>query len=177
MYEGTLYVQTTGAMIHAFDAETGQTLWARQVGRPQHPSLMPAAYRDLLAAVNGSRLYLVNRYNGDVLYETEVQGAPSGGPALDSKRCYVSTLDGLVLAFRIEPLTDPLQELGKIHSGPLTAEEKKALEEERRPEHPPLPGGRADGRPVVGPDLHPAHRHLPEPRGRSTAPGAPIRDL
>jgi hypothetical protein len=132
LYEGTLYVQTTRAMIHAIDAETGQTLWAKQVGQPDYPSYAPAVYRDLLAAVNGSRLYIVNRYTGDVLCDGTTQGAPTAGPALSSKRCYVPTVTGLMLAHRIEPITDPLRELGKIETKELTEAEKKAPEEERR---------------------------------------------
>ena len=45
----TLYVQTSRALIHAIDAETGQTLWAKTIGRPEHPSMTPGVYRDLLA--------------------------------------------------------------------------------------------------------------------------------
>ena len=78
--DGVLYAQTDTAMIHAIDAETGKTLWVRQVGRPGHPSLTPDVSGDLLATVNGSRLYVVNRYKGDVLFETEVEGAPAPGP-------------------------------------------------------------------------------------------------
>ncbi|MGA2064954.1 MAG: PQQ-binding-like beta-propeller repeat protein [Thermoguttaceae bacterium] len=132
LYEGTLYAQTSRAMIHAIDAETGRTLWAKQIGRPDYPSLTPNAYHDLLATINGSRLYVLNRYTGDVLYETPIQGAPGAGPALSSKRCYVPTVVGMMLAYRIEPLTDPLAELGRVPSKEPTAEEKKALEEERR---------------------------------------------
>jgi hypothetical protein len=159
LYEGTLYVQTTRAMIHAIDAETGQTLWAKPVGRYDHPSLTPSACRDLLATVNGSRLYVVNRYTGEVLYETQIQGAPGAGPALNSKRCYVPTVTGLVLAYRVEPLTDPMRELGKISKKEPTDEEKKALEEERRQnirinqEYVPPFANQSSGRTVVAPTV------------------------
>ena len=132
LYEGTLYIQSTRAMIHAIDAETGRTLWARQVGRADHPNMTPGAYRDLLATVNGSRLYVMNRYNGEILFETQVNGAPGGGPALSGKRAYVPMVTGMVLAYRLEPMTDPLKELGKAPKKDATDEEKKALEEERR---------------------------------------------
>ena len=81
LFEGILYVQTDRAMVHAIDAETGETLWAKLVGRPEHPSLTPGASADLLAIINGSRLYICNRYNGDLLYETQIDGAPARGPA------------------------------------------------------------------------------------------------
>ena len=128
---GILYAQTDTAMLHAIDAETGKTLWAKQIGRPRHPSLTPGANRDLLGIINGSRLYVVNRYNGDLLYETEVNGAPGAGPALSAKRVYVPTVTGLVIAYRLQPLVDPMQELGKVKKD-LTPEEKAKLDEERR---------------------------------------------
>ena len=113
LYEETLYVQTDRAVIHAINAETGETLWARQIGRPNHPSMTPGLSRDLLGVVNGSRLYVCNRFNGDLLYEVEVGGAPGAGPALSKRRAYVPMVNGMVMAYRLEPLVDPLMELGK----------------------------------------------------------------
>lgn len=136
LYDGTLYVQTTRAMMQAIDAETGRTLWAKQVGRPEHPSMTPGIYRDLLATINGSRLFVMNRYTGEVLFETQINGAAGGGPALSAKRAYVPMVTGMVLAYRIEPVADPMKELGKLNKKELTGEEKKAEEkaeeEERR---------------------------------------------
>ena len=77
LYEGTLYAQTDSAVIHAIDAETGKTLWSKQVGRPGHPSVTPCASHDLLATFNGSRLYVVNRFNGDILLDREIDGRPA----------------------------------------------------------------------------------------------------
>ena len=102
LYEGMLYVQTSTAMIHAIDAETGKTLWSSQIGQPKHPSMPPDAKGDLLATINGSRLYLVNRLNGEILCDKEIQDAPGGGPALSSKRVYVPIVTGLIVAYRIE---------------------------------------------------------------------------
>ena len=85
LYEGVLYAQTSTASVHAIDAETGKTLWSKQIGLPNHPSMPPDAKGDLLAVINGSRLYVVNRFNGDLLYEKEIKDAPGGGPALSSQ--------------------------------------------------------------------------------------------
>ena len=130
-YEDALYIQTDSAMVHAIDAETGETLWAKMVGRSGHPSMVPGVNRDLLAIINGSRLYVCNRFNGDVLYETETDGAPGAGAGLSEKRAYVPMVNGMVMAYRLETLTDPLYELGKIKEN-LTDEDKAQLEEDRR---------------------------------------------
>ena len=81
LYDGILYAQTDRAMVHATDAETGATLWAKQIGRPEYPSMTPGVGRSLLAIVNGSRLYVGDRLNGNMLLETDIDGAPGAGPA------------------------------------------------------------------------------------------------
>jgi outer membrane protein assembly factor BamB len=108
---GAVYVQTTRAVIHAIDAETGESLWSSPVGRHDRPSLTPDVSKDLLATINGCHLYVVNRFNGDLLYETKVHGAPGAGPGLSEKRAYVPMVGGLVIAYRLDPLTDPAKEL------------------------------------------------------------------
>jgi outer membrane protein assembly factor BamB len=120
LYDGILYAQTDRAMVHAIDAETGATLWAKQIGRPEHPSLMPGVGRSFLAIVNGSRLYVANRLNGKILLETDINGAPGAGPAVSDQRVYVPLVKGLLLAFHIEQVADPLKELDK--ETPLSTE-------------------------------------------------------
>ena len=127
LYEGILYAQTDKAVVHAIDAETGKTLWWKQVGRPQHPSMTPGAGRDLLAVINGSRLYVLNRFNGDLLYEKELGGSPGAGPALSAKRVYVPLATGLIVAYRLDPPTDPAARSGEDQ------EERERLRKSRRP--------------------------------------------
>ena len=80
LYEGVLYVQTSSAMLHAIDAETGKTLWSKQIGQPKHPSMPPDAKGDLLATINGSRLYVLNRFTGEFLCEKEIRTRPAAVP-------------------------------------------------------------------------------------------------
>ena len=133
LYEGTLYAQTDRATIHAIDAETGKMLWSKQVGRPNHPSLTPSASHDFLAVVNGSRLYVVNRLNGDLLYEREVEGAPGAGAALSAKRAYVPMVDGMVVAYRLEPEVNAKVESAKAKEEVATDEAPQS-EADRRQE-------------------------------------------
>jgi outer membrane protein assembly factor BamB len=109
LYEGVLYAQTDRAMVHAIDAETGATLWDKQIGRSEHPSMTPGLSRDLLAVINGSRLYLANRLNGEILFERDIDGAPGAGPAVSDERVYVPTVTGRLLAYAVKPIT-PAQE-------------------------------------------------------------------
>lgn len=102
LYDGILYAQTDGAVVHAIDAETGATLWAKQIGRPEHPSMTPGVGRGILAVVNGSKLYMANRLTGDILLETDIDAAPGAGPAVSDQWVYVPTVKGLLLAYRIK---------------------------------------------------------------------------
>ncbi len=129
---GTLFVQTDQSVLHAVDAETGQTLWAEQIGRRGHPSLPAAASEYFVAVVNGSYLYVANRQNGKVLWRTQLKGAPGAGAALSDERVYVPMLDGLVYSYLLEPMEDPREELGIIQQQELTPEEEEAREAERR---------------------------------------------
>ena len=88
--------------------------------------------------VNGSRLYVLNRYTGDILFETTVNGVPGGSPALSTQRAYVPMASGLIYSYRLEPVTDPAKELGKINPNLATMSEDerkeaaKKAEEDRR---------------------------------------------
>ena len=101
---GTLFVQTDRAMLQAIDAETGQTLWAVQVGRRNHPSLTPSANEKVVAIVNGSTLYIVDRFTGELLWKTVVDGSPGAGAELSDWRAYVIMTDGQMLAYRLEKI-------------------------------------------------------------------------
>ena len=65
---GTLFVVTDTALLQAFDAETGQSLWATPVGRRDLLTLKPTAGEHLVAVVNGSTIYVLNRHTGVILW-------------------------------------------------------------------------------------------------------------
>jgi len=126
---GTLFVQTDQAILQAIDAETGQTLWSAQVGRRGHPSLRPATNADMVAVVNGSNLFVLNRHQGKLLWQQAIPGAPGAGPALSDMRVYVPSTDGLILAYRLKPVADPVEELGLVEQ-----KASEAAAKEKRPE-------------------------------------------
>ena len=131
LHQGTLFVQTDRAMLHAINAETGQTLWAAQVGLPNHPSLVPGANSSLVAVVNGSYVYVLNRFNGKLLWKTRLDGAPGAGAALSERRAYIPTVQGLIYSYQLEPAKDPAEELGLVKKKKSPAEETQAQRAER----------------------------------------------
>ncbi len=131
VHNPTLFIQTNQAILHAIDALSGRTLWIAQVGNPNYPSLAPGANNFFVAVTNGSSLYVLNRFNGKLLFSTKLPGVPGAGPALSEQRVYVPMLGGLICSYRLQPVKDPLEELGKTDNRKKTPEEKRAAEAER----------------------------------------------
>lgn len=123
LHEGTFFVQTDRAMLHAFDAETGRTQWAVPVGSPNRPSLAPAANAQFVAVVNGSTLFVLNRIDGKTLWKTTLEGFPGAGPSLGNGRVYVPMLQGLIYCYTLETAKDPREALGELRSKPQKQEE------------------------------------------------------
>ena len=71
-----------------------------RAARPPH--LDPDASGDKLAVVNGQWLYVVNRFTGEPVYETEMKDAPGAGPALSSQHVYVPMVSGMVIAYPLK---------------------------------------------------------------------------
>ncbi len=86
VHNPTLFIQTNQAILHAIDAINGRTLWIAQVGNPRYPSLAPGANNFFVAVANGSSLYVLNRFNGKLLFSTKLPGVPGAGPALSEQR-------------------------------------------------------------------------------------------
>jgi outer membrane protein assembly factor BamB len=130
---GILYAQSDRGMVQAIDAETGATLWAKQIGRPEHPSMTPGVGRELLAVVNGSRLFVANRFTGKILLEREIQGAPGAGPAVSDQRVYVPTISGQLLSYHVDQLRDKVKKAEET-AADVAVEQPGTVEKQNRPE-------------------------------------------
>ena len=82
--EGTLFLLSDQSMLTAIDATTGSARWSVEVGNRRYPSLTPAANRKFVAVVNGSTLYVLNRYNGKLLWQTSSTACAGAGPRAES---------------------------------------------------------------------------------------------
>ncbi len=106
--DGTVFVQTDRAVLQAIDGQTGQSLWVAEVGDPLHPCATPGLSSRIVAALNGSRLMLLDRSNGKLLWETRLASGPGAGPALSTQRVYVPMVDGMIVSYRIQQLQPAL---------------------------------------------------------------------
>lgn len=144
LHEGLLLIATERAMLHAMDAETGQTIWVQQIGRPELPTLAPSANKELVAVVNGSQLYMLLRKTGKLLWKAQLSSVPGAGPVLSAHRVYVPMLTGMVQSFRLKPPEETPQEAtpeeaktdgkseDKADAKKLSAKEMGAIEAKRR---------------------------------------------
>ena len=152
---GTLFVQTDRAMLQAIDAETGQTLWAVQVGQRNHPSLAPSANGEVVAVINGSTLYIVSRFTGKLLWKSGIDGAPGAGAELSDWRAYVVLTDGQMMAYRLREArrTSEDRELDAeaAPEGEKTTAEKRREDYRLKQEHAPPLSCQSWGRALVQP--------------------------
>ena len=98
----TLFVQTDRATVHAINAETGQTLWMKMVGHPDYPTMPVGANRELVAVINGTTIYVMDRANGRLLWKARVNGVPAAGVVMSDRRAFVPMLNGQVVAYRLK---------------------------------------------------------------------------
>ena len=99
-----LFVQSDKSVLEMLDAETGAKLWTVQVGGRNYPTSPVAANEKVLAVVNGSTLYILDRATGRFLREERLRWIPSGTVALSPNWVYVPTLNSQLEVFGI---TDP----------------------------------------------------------------------
>jgi outer membrane protein assembly factor BamB len=101
--QDTLFLVTNAGVLQAMDANTGESLWSTQFGSPLYPSLGPAANDTIVAVINGSTLYLMDRKSGRILSDRRVEGVPSAAPALSNEFVFVSTFTGKVEGYPLDP--------------------------------------------------------------------------
>lgn len=107
-----LYAQTSRAVVHAFDAETGKTRWSRPIGSRDFPSLAVAGNDRFTAVVNGSSLYLLDALTARYRWERRLPGPPSAAAVMDDLNVYVMLLNGGMAVYELpeadeEPDAEP----------------------------------------------------------------------
>lgn len=119
LFKGCLYVRTSFGVLQAFDAETGQPLWdsAKQVGQTTQPSRGPGVCDRYLAVTNGTRLYVLNRATGSVLWERQLDNPPVAGPTLTDHRVFVPLANDMIASYRLRTTTGQVLPSGKVVEG------------------------------------------------------------
>ena len=114
--EVTLYVVTSGAVVHAIDAETGRARWTSTVGHPGYCTHRPAISEQNVAVINGSSLYLLKRETGEVYWNKRLTGVPLTGPAISDSMVFTMMFDGFIEAYYLE--VNKLDEKNELDRAP-----------------------------------------------------------
>lgn len=102
LYMDRLYAVTNSGIVAAMNAETGEHLWSKQIGKPGYPAFGPSANADYLGIISGSKLYILNRHDGRAEWVRPVGSAPSSGPALSDTRAYVALMTGRIEGYKLD---------------------------------------------------------------------------
>jgi len=103
---GKVYVVNFNGMLTAFDASTGNTLWAKQLPRQYAFTSPPTATRGMVfvsGAGIGGTVYGVDGADGSVLWTASVENGDSSSPAVSATGVYVSYVCAQIYDFA--PLT------------------------------------------------------------------------
>lgn len=104
--EQSLYVQSSGGIITAFDSETGQKRWAVQLGRHNLPSQPCVSNDDMVMAIVGTTLYALDKIDGELVWKLALPNSATTSPSVDSRRLYYGTLDGSVYAYDLKKIEE-----------------------------------------------------------------------
>lgn len=124
LYENNLLALTSGGLIHSFNADTGQTFWTSQPGPIDQPAAGPAANSKNVAVVSGAELYILDRANGQLLWNRTMGSAAAAAPTLSEKYAYVSFLNGRIEGYRLDnrrALPWYSQSVGRIFHSPTAS--------------------------------------------------------
>jgi len=129
-----LLALTSTGTVHAIKAESGRTQWVAQVGNPSYPSTGPAANADFVAVLSGSRLYMLDRVDGHLVWSRALGIVSETSPTLSETYAFVAEINGRVEGF---PLDDPAasvwqnQSAGHLYHPPFVAGEFVAWASDR----------------------------------------------
>ena len=100
--ETTVYTLTSGAIVQAIDADTGEVKWSTLVGDPALPSIGVGSNNEFVAAVNGSTLYCLDTKNGKLKWSAKCRYAVSSSPTVAVESIYVPLINGTLETFALD---------------------------------------------------------------------------
>ncbi len=98
----TIYALTGIGVVHAIDAETGQTLWTVRLGNPNEPTVGLAANNRCVIAVRGSMVYCLNAEDGNEIWSHYTTYVPGGGVSMSDDFAYVTSLNGRLQMYPLD---------------------------------------------------------------------------
>jgi outer membrane protein assembly factor BamB len=97
-----LFAQTSYAMLHAFDAETGQLLWSAQLGERTGFARGVAANSFAVFVTNSAQFFALDKKTGRLIWKVPLATIPTTFPACDEERAMVGLTSGKLYAFALK---------------------------------------------------------------------------
>jgi outer membrane protein assembly factor BamB len=133
-----LFVLTDHSLLQALDANTGRTLWVKQVGERNTLTLPATADDQFVCVANGQVLHVLDRLNGETIWEKNLKRPPSQPPTIGPGVCHIPSYTGEVTTYPMpqkatagEGWAVPKEEkvyksFGSVDISPLTTSESTA---------------------------------------------------
>jgi outer membrane protein assembly factor BamB len=99
--EEVVISQASSGIVTAFDSETGRRFWSTQLGRTDLTSFAAVTNQEQVIVIAGTKVYGVQKYTGELLWNYQIPEQPSVSPAMDENNLYVGTLKGSVYAYNL----------------------------------------------------------------------------
>ncbi len=97
-----LFAQTSYAMVHAFDAETGQLLWSAQLGERTGFARGVAANSFEVFVTNADTLFALDKKTGRQIWRHGMGTIPTTSPACNEELAMVGLTTGKIYAFALK---------------------------------------------------------------------------
>jgi outer membrane protein assembly factor BamB len=98
---GMLIVLTQRGTVQALDAATGRPLWITSVGDGTKVCENPAVSDEHVVILSGSRLYVLDRHTGDIVWERRNEIVVITAPTITKGWVYVGGIKGDLFAYKL----------------------------------------------------------------------------
>jgi outer membrane protein assembly factor BamB len=123
-----LFAQTSYAMLHTYDAETGRPLWSAQLGERTGFARGVASNSFAVFVSNADKFYALDKSTGRLIWRHDLGRIPTSSPACDENRAMLGLKTGKIYAFELKVkdekgkesiLTKPLEAWNWQTGGPM----------------------------------------------------------
>jgi outer membrane protein assembly factor BamB len=114
-----LFAQTSYAMLHTYDAETGRPLWSAQLGARAGFARGVASNSFAVFVTNADNFFALDKATGRTIWKYDIGRIPTTTPACDENRAMIGLKTGKIYAFVLKVKDEKGKE--SILSAPVEA--------------------------------------------------------
>jgi outer membrane protein assembly factor BamB len=125
---GLLFAQTSYAILHTYDSESGRLLWSAQLGEQTGFARGVTSNSFGVFVSNADAFYALDRKTGRTIWRYDFGTIPTSQPACDEERAMIGLTDGKIYAFNLKHrdelgketiLTSPVEAWNWKTNGPM----------------------------------------------------------